>query len=404
MANLSEDIQCAGFDTRPPMLHMTDFASWQQRICLYCRGKENGVNILKSIDEGPFQMGTFQETLAEGNEKALHLGTERPRVYSDLSPEEKERYNADIQATNIKLQRFPKDIYTLINHYTDANDIWDNVKMLLEGSELIKKTVNHNCMVTLSTSASTKEKLFTTTIFVTTVKLYRGLRDSNYDHLYAYPKQHEAHANENKMMLDRFTQHTVDPLALIGQGNNARGAGAAGYGGAQNRVGNANPYQAKQKLRILQRQDVADAGEQDNDVDEDVDEQPVQELALNMDNVFQADDCDVFDSDVDEAPNAQTVFMANLSSVDPVYDEADPSYDSDILSERDLDLDLAFDLVCHSGGYSAFYAKKQEVVPGGVPGGGFPGGFPGGTMPGGGFLGGGMTRGSGVPDDDEVDI
>ncbi|GKD42136.1 hypothetical protein Tco_1266781 [Tanacetum coccineum] len=71
MANLSEDIQCAGSDTRPPMLDRTDFASWQQRIRLYCRGKENGVNILKSIDEGPFQMGTFWETLAEGTEGAL---------------------------------------------------------------------------------------------------------------------------------------------------------------------------------------------------------------------------------------------------------------------------------------------------------------------------------------------
>ncbi|GJR04367.1 hypothetical protein Tco_0527351 [Tanacetum coccineum] len=39
--------------------YRTDFASWQQRIRLYCRGKENGVNILKSINEGPFQMGTF---------------------------------------------------------------------------------------------------------------------------------------------------------------------------------------------------------------------------------------------------------------------------------------------------------------------------------------------------------
>ncbi|GJY74837.1 hypothetical protein Tco_0479268 [Tanacetum coccineum] len=139
MANLLEDIQCAGSDTRPPMLDRTDFASWQQRIRLYCRGKENGVNILKSIDEGPFQMGTFRETLAEGTEGALHLGPERPRVYSDLSPEDKERYNADIRATNILLQGLPKDIYTLINHYTDAKDIWDNVKMLLEGSELTKE-------------------------------------------------------------------------------------------------------------------------------------------------------------------------------------------------------------------------------------------------------------------------
>nr|GEW36633.1 hypothetical protein [Tanacetum cinerariifolium] len=36
-------------------------------------------------------MGTFRETLSEGTECALHLGPQRPRVYSDLTPEEKER-------------------------------------------------------------------------------------------------------------------------------------------------------------------------------------------------------------------------------------------------------------------------------------------------------------------------
>ncbi|GJZ45107.1 hypothetical protein Tco_0592703 [Tanacetum coccineum] len=123
MANLLEDIQCVGSDTRPPMLDRTDFASWQQRIRLYCQDKENGVNILKSIDEGPFQMGTFRETLTEGNEGALHLGPEQPRVYSDLPPEDKEMYNVDIRATNILVQGLPKDIYSLINHYTDAKDI-----------------------------------------------------------------------------------------------------------------------------------------------------------------------------------------------------------------------------------------------------------------------------------------
>ncbi|GJU01519.1 hypothetical protein Tco_1111857 [Tanacetum coccineum] len=91
MANLSEDIQCAGSDTRPPMLDKADFASWQQRIRLYCRGKENGVNILKSIDEGPFQMGTTRVIVAEGTEGPINLGPERPRVYSDLSQDEKDR-------------------------------------------------------------------------------------------------------------------------------------------------------------------------------------------------------------------------------------------------------------------------------------------------------------------------
>ncbi|GKD15319.1 hypothetical protein Tco_1199726 [Tanacetum coccineum] len=138
MSNMSEDIQYVGSDTRPPMLDRTDFESWQKRIRLYCLGKDNGENIMKSIIEGPFQMGTFIQTPAEEIEGALQLGPERARVFTDLSAEEKERYKADIRATNILLQGIPKDIYTLINHYTDAKDIWDNVKMIQERSELTK--------------------------------------------------------------------------------------------------------------------------------------------------------------------------------------------------------------------------------------------------------------------------
>nr|GEX40747.1 retrovirus-related Pol polyprotein from transposon TNT 1-94 [Tanacetum cinerariifolium] len=72
---------------------------------------------------------------------------------------------------------------------------------------------------------------------------------------------------------------------------------------------------------------------QDNVGDDVVDEQPIQDLAINLDNMFQADECDTFDYDVDEVPTAQTMFVANLLFVDPVYDEAGPSYDSEILSE-----------------------------------------------------------------------
>ncbi|GJV20098.1 hypothetical protein Tco_1369118, partial [Tanacetum coccineum] len=68
----------------------TDFESWQQRIRLYYRGKENGVDILNSIDEGPFQMGTTRDTLTEGTEGAQQLGPEQARVYSDLSLEDKD--------------------------------------------------------------------------------------------------------------------------------------------------------------------------------------------------------------------------------------------------------------------------------------------------------------------------
>nr|GEZ63513.1 integrase, catalytic region, zinc finger, CCHC-type, peptidase aspartic, catalytic [Tanacetum cinerariifolium] len=102
-------------------------------------GQREWVNILKSIDKGPFHMGTLRETLTEGTECALHLGPERLRVYSGLISEENDRYNTDIRETNILLQGLPKDAYSFLNHYTDAKDIWDNVKMFLEGSELTKE-------------------------------------------------------------------------------------------------------------------------------------------------------------------------------------------------------------------------------------------------------------------------
>nr|GEW68634.1 hypothetical protein [Tanacetum cinerariifolium] len=206
--------------------------------------------------------------------------------------------------------------------------------------------------------------------FVTAIKLNRGLRESNYNQLFAYLKQHEAHAKENKMVLERLSQPiaqpTADPLALLSNVSNTQhglpssstssitpvtpprpnstddlienltSGNAAGYGEAQNRVGNVNQGQARPALDAEQQLFLA--GGPDNAFDNDVDEKPVQDLALNVDNVFQAEDCDAFDLDVDEAPTAQTMFMANLSSADPITDEAGLSYDSNILSEvRDHD-------------------------------------------------------------------
>nr|GEX07313.1 hypothetical protein [Tanacetum cinerariifolium] len=349
------------------------FQTYCVLLATLCRGKENGANILKSIDEGPYKMGTVRETLAESTEGAPQFGLERHRVYSDLTSEEKDRYNADIRATNILRQGLPKDIYTLINHYTDANDIWDNVKMLLEGFELTKedrefaKLINDMRNIKMTMSKLQLNSKFVNNMlpewgrFVTVVKLNRGLRDSNYDKLYAYLKQHEIHAKENKMILERFSQHTVDPLALLSNVSNPQHYSPSSSASSSTQVPppladsrhiarnctqpkrpqNSDYFKDKMLLMQAQENGVALdaeqllflAGRQDNAFDDDVDEQPVQDLALNVDNLFQANDCDAFDLDVDEPPTTQTMFMANLSSAYPVIDEAEPSYDSDILSE-----------------------------------------------------------------------
>ncbi|GKE66548.1 hypothetical protein Tco_1520709 [Tanacetum coccineum] len=77
---------------------------------------------------------------------------------------------------------------------------------------------------------------------------------------------------------------------------------------------------------------------------------------------IQADDCDAFDSDVDEALTAQTMFMANLSSADPVYIEVGPSYDSNILSEVH-DHDQYQDAVCeHHEEHESLKARSSHVA------------------------------------------
>ncbi|GJW54614.1 hypothetical protein Tco_0098699 [Tanacetum coccineum] len=344
MANLSEDIQSAGSDTRPPMLDRSDFESWQQRIRLYCMGKDNWENIIKSVDEGPFKMGKFRETLVEGAKGALHLGPERDRVFADLTPEENDRYKANIRPTNILLQGLPKDIYTLINHYTDGKDIWDNVKMLLEGSEFTK-LINDMRNIKMTMPKMQLNSKFVNTMlsdwgrFVTAVKLNRGMKTSNYDQLYAYLKQHETHANENRMIVGNANPGQARQIKCY----YCNGIGYIARNYTQLKQPQNSEY-FKDKMLLMQAQEngvVLDeeqllfiAGGQTNTFDDDdVDEAPVQDLALNKDNVFQANHCDAFDSDVDEALMAHTMFLANLSSVDPIYDEASPSYDSDILSE-----------------------------------------------------------------------
>nr|GFA92361.1 hypothetical protein [Tanacetum cinerariifolium] len=141
--------------------------------------------------------------------------------------------------------------------------------------------------------------------------------------------------NQATIQDSRVVVQNVHGRPNRGQGINPWGGNAAGYGEAQNRVGNVNQGQARPgQARTMKCYNCN--GGSDNAFDDDVDEQPVQDLPLNVDNVFQAEDCDAFDSDVDESPTAQTMFMANLSSADPITDETGLSYDSDILSELRL--------------------------------------------------------------------
>nr|GEW86796.1 retrovirus-related Pol polyprotein from transposon TNT 1-94 [Tanacetum cinerariifolium] len=282
------------------MLDRIDFASWQQRIRLYCRGKENGVNILKSINEGPYQIGTVRETLAESTEGAPQFGPERPRVYSNLTPEEKDRFAKLINdMRNIKMTMFRRQLNS--NFVNNMLPKWG--RFVMASSTQVPPP--------LADSSSPAEDLIenlTNTLALLTQSYITFLPQTNNQLRTSSNAKNQATVQDGRVVVQN-----VQRRPNRGQGMNPRGRSAVGYGGAQNRVGNVNPGQARpvkcyncngtRKRSSFGRRTVA------------------------------ADDCDAFDSDVDEAPTAQTMFMANLSSADPVTDEAGPSYDWDILSE-----------------------------------------------------------------------
>ncbi|GJW07214.1 putative ribonuclease H-like domain-containing protein [Tanacetum coccineum] len=85
----------AGADNRPPMLEKSLYDSW------------------KSPDD-----------------------TTRTKKYEELSATEKIQADYDCKATNIILQGIPPDVYAIVKHHKVAKEIWDRVKLLMQGTKL----------------------------------------------------------------------------------------------------------------------------------------------------------------------------------------------------------------------------------------------------------------------------
>ncbi|GJW82913.1 hypothetical protein Tco_0156058 [Tanacetum coccineum] len=212
MITLAEHILVARAENRPPMLDKSMYDSWACRILLFIKGEKHGRMMLDSIHNGP-----------------LHNN------------------DCDVQATNTILHGLPPDVYALVNHQEAAKDIWDKVKLLMKGTELsyqerecrlynlfnnfasvqgetlyeyywrFSQLINNMHTIGMTMQQVQVNTKFLNALpqewskFVTDVKLAKSLYTTNYDQLYAYLSQHERHANEVRLMHDRYS----DPLALV---------------------------------------------------------------------------------------------------------------------------------------------------------------------------------------------
>ncbi|GKB43406.1 hypothetical protein Tco_0888348, partial [Tanacetum coccineum] len=290
MSSNSDDIQAAGSNNCPPMLDRTDYDSWSQRIRLYYRGKENGIYILQSIDHGPFKLGTTRDTLGTTPEGSVLLGPERPRTYDDLNDNDKKLFDADV----------PKAI-------------WDNVKMLLAGSKLTKEDRESQ----LYDEFERFKMLSGENINEYYVRFHKLVNDIRNIRM----------TMPNIQLNSKFVNNMSPEWDRMFKGGRIRLRETLLGELVQREIGEhiielGMPMQDKMLLMqaqengaVLDEEDLLFlAGEQTNTFDADVDNQAIKYLALNEDNIFQADECDAFDSDVDDEPTAQSIFMANLSS------------------------------------------------------------------------------------------
>ncbi|GJR56682.1 retrovirus-related pol polyprotein from transposon TNT 1-94 [Tanacetum coccineum] len=236
MMTLADKSLLSGGDNKPPMLEKHLYDSWKSRMELYMMNRPHGRMILASVEKGPLVWPSITED-----------GVTRLKEYVELTPAEAIQADCDIKAINIILQGLPTEIYALVSQHRVAKDLWEKIKLLMQGTSLTKQ--ERECKLYDEFDKFTYKKgetlheyylrftlllndmniykmpleqfqvntKFLNTLpdewskFVTDVKLVKDLHTTNVDQLHAYLQQHERHANEVRLMHARNS----DPLALV---------------------------------------------------------------------------------------------------------------------------------------------------------------------------------------------
>ncbi|GKD60367.1 putative reverse transcriptase domain-containing protein, partial [Tanacetum coccineum] len=236
MTTLADKSLQSGGDNKPPMLEKHLYDSWKSRMELYMMNRPHGRMILASVEKGPLVWPSITED-----------GVTRLKEYVELTPAEAIQADCDIKAINIILQGLPTEIYALVSQHRVAKDLWEKIKLLMQGTSLTKQ--ERECKLYDEFDKFTYKKgetlheyylrftlllndmniykmpleqfqvntKFLNTLpdewskFVTDVKLVKDLHTTNVDQLHAYLQQHERHANEVRLMHERNS----DPLALV---------------------------------------------------------------------------------------------------------------------------------------------------------------------------------------------
>ncbi|GKB81627.1 hypothetical protein Tco_0948522 [Tanacetum coccineum] len=66
-------------------------------------------------------------------------GVTRLKEYTELTPAEAIQADCDIKVINIILQGLPTEIYALVSQHRVVKDLWEKIKLLMQGTSLTKQ-------------------------------------------------------------------------------------------------------------------------------------------------------------------------------------------------------------------------------------------------------------------------
>nr|GEU47638.1 integrase, catalytic region, zinc finger, CCHC-type, peptidase aspartic, catalytic [Tanacetum cinerariifolium] len=304
MLTLAENVIVARVENRPPMLDKTQYSSLARRMLLYIKEKENGKLLIDSVLNGSFKI-TVPDT--QTTPATVRV------TYDDLTDVEKIRESCVIKATKIerKLKLYDESdmftsvlgdiIHTYYMRFAHLINDMHSIEMTMKPIQINTKFINYFQLEWIK--------------FVTDVKLAKELHKTNFDHMYGYLRQHEAHANESQynkelsLIAQQYYSPPVTVSPMIHQQSSL--------------VPNVNQLSMTQQQFYQPLGLVVSSFLPSDD--------PIASLnkELVTTSTFQTDDLDAFDSDYDEAPSASAVLMAKLFANET---DVDITSDSNIIS------------------------------------------------------------------------
>ncbi|GJT43835.1 hypothetical protein Tco_0952550 [Tanacetum coccineum] len=211
MTTLADKSLLSGGDNKPPMLEKHLYDSWKSRMELYMLNRPHGRMILASVEKGPLVWPSITED-----------GVTRLKEYIELTPAEAIQADCDIKAINIILQGLPTEIYALVSQHRVAKDLWEKIKLLMQGTSLTKqerecKLYDEFDKFTYKKGESLHEYYLRFTLLLNDMNIYKMPLEQFQTCIlpmlinFMLLQQHERHANEVHLMHERNS----DPLALV---------------------------------------------------------------------------------------------------------------------------------------------------------------------------------------------